>query len=265
MDPDVFPNSIEYWGPDGMVFFRNVQLRWTPWQDGDSRFAVAIERPGASADGGVYADRIELQDVKARFPLPDFTAQFRYSKGWGHIQLAGIIRKMDWDDLSPGPIINLTGGATGWGFNLSSNIKIDRHVARLQVVYGHGMENYMNDAPIDVGIQNNFSSLVQPVIGVPLPCLGIVAFMDFNWSPKWTSTAGYSMVNITNSDAELPSDFHKGQYALANILYYPVPNFFLGPEVQYVKRNNFADGFSSDDVRIQFSAKYSFKHTFGGK
>ena len=30
MDPDVFPNSLEYWGPTGMVFFRNVQLRWMP-------------------------------------------------------------------------------------------------------------------------------------------------------------------------------------------------------------------------------------------
>jgi len=26
----VFPNSIEYWGPNGMVFFRNVQFRWMP-------------------------------------------------------------------------------------------------------------------------------------------------------------------------------------------------------------------------------------------
>ena len=30
MDPDVFPNSLEYWGPTGMVFFRNVQLRYMP-------------------------------------------------------------------------------------------------------------------------------------------------------------------------------------------------------------------------------------------
>ena len=30
MDIDVFPNSIEYWGPNGMVFFRNVQIRWRP-------------------------------------------------------------------------------------------------------------------------------------------------------------------------------------------------------------------------------------------
>jgi DcaP outer membrane protein len=80
MDPDVFPNIIEYWGPNGMVFFRNVQLRYTPWSSGDSNFAVAIERPGASADGGIYSDRIELQNIKPRFPLPDIT---------GHLRLGG--------------------------------------------------------------------------------------------------------------------------------------------------------------------------------
>ena len=77
MDPDVFPNSVEYWGPNGMVFFRNVQLRWTPWQDGDSNFMVALERPGASADQGIYAGRIELEGVQGRFPLPDLSAHFR--------------------------------------------------------------------------------------------------------------------------------------------------------------------------------------------
>ena len=30
MDIDVFPNSVEYWGPNGMVFFRNVQVRYMP-------------------------------------------------------------------------------------------------------------------------------------------------------------------------------------------------------------------------------------------
>jgi len=30
MDIDVFPNTIDYWGPSGMVFYRNVQMRWTP-------------------------------------------------------------------------------------------------------------------------------------------------------------------------------------------------------------------------------------------
>ena len=53
--------------------------------------------------------------------------------------------------------------------------------------------------------------------------------------------------------------------ALANILYYPTPSVFLGPEIQWGKRENFRDGFSSDDVRIQFSAKYNFKLSLGGK
>jgi hypothetical protein len=51
MDPDVFPNSLEYWGPTGMVFFRNVQLRWMPIK-GDTSLTLALARPGASADQG---------------------------------------------------------------------------------------------------------------------------------------------------------------------------------------------------------------------
>jgi hypothetical protein len=67
MDPDVFPNSLEYWGPNGMVFFRNVQVRYTLWSKGDSRLVIAAERPGASGDQGVYAGRIELQGCDRDF------------------------------------------------------------------------------------------------------------------------------------------------------------------------------------------------------
>jgi DcaP outer membrane protein len=53
MDIDVFPNSLEYWGPNGMVFFRNVQVRWMPIRSDSTRLTFAVERPGASADQGV--------------------------------------------------------------------------------------------------------------------------------------------------------------------------------------------------------------------
>ena len=41
MDIDVFPNTVEYWGPNGMVFFRNVQVRWMPVQGGGFRLVTA--------------------------------------------------------------------------------------------------------------------------------------------------------------------------------------------------------------------------------
>ena len=34
MDPDVFPNSVEYWGPTGMVFYRNIQVRFYAHEEG---------------------------------------------------------------------------------------------------------------------------------------------------------------------------------------------------------------------------------------
>jgi hypothetical protein len=103
------------------------------------------------------------------------------------------------------------------------------------------------------------------VVGKALPILGIVAFLDLNWNEKFTSTVGYSLVNIDNSNAQSDDAFKKGQYALANVLYHPTAGVFLGPEIQWGKRENFRDGFTSDDVRIQFSAKYNFKASLGGK
>ena len=92
MDVDVFPNSLEYWGPTGMLFFRNVagvlRRRST---NGTSNARVAIEAPGASGDAGVLADRVELQNIKARFPVPDFTGHYRTRPTSGATsQVAGV-------------------------------------------------------------------------------------------------------------------------------------------------------------------------------
>jgi hypothetical protein len=266
MDPDVFPNSIEYWGPNGMVFFRNVQLRFTPWQtDSGSRFVIALERPGASADQGVYADRIELAGVEPNFPMPDISAHYRSVHDWGHFQIAGILRQMEWEDTVPGPgVVDLSGDDLGWGVNVSGNLKLGNNVLRLQVVYGEGIQNYMNDAPADVGIVPNPGNAVQPILGEALPLLGVVAFIDLNWSAKWTSTVGYSFLDIDNSAGQAPNAFKKGQYALANLLYHPTSKLFYGPELQWGDRENFSDGFSSDDVRVQFSVRYDFAASVGG-
>ena len=262
MDIDVFPNSLEYWGPNGMVFFRNVQFRWMPIRKGGLHLMFAAERPGASADQGIYAGRVELENVYPKFDLPDFSWQVRVIREWGYLQTAGIFRKISWVDTGTGPY-HLSDTVLGWGVNTSSNVKLGANsVARLQVVYGHGIENYMNDAPIDIGIANNFSNPVAPIKGVPLPVLGVVAFLDHNWSSRFSSSAGYSMVNIWNSDAESLSDFHQGDYALANLLYHPIPKVTMGGEFQFGRRVNFRDGFNANDYRLQFGFKYDWSKSF---
>jgi hypothetical protein len=262
MDIDVFPNSIEYWGPSGMAFFRNVQVRWMPIQ-GDTRLTFALERPGASADQGNYSDRIELQNIAPHFPYPDVSGEFRLGRDWGYVEIAGIVRYIEWEDTLADQF-DLSGDEIGWGVNLSSNLKFGDSTLRLAVVYGEGIQNYMNDAPEDVGIQNNFANPVRPIDGKVLPVLGVTAFLDIAWSDSMSTSIGYSMVDIDNSDGQSDNAFKHGDYALVNLLFTPVKNFLWGPEIQYGRRENFRDGFTSDDLRVQFSFKYNFSKTFGG-
>jgi hypothetical protein len=265
MDIGVFPNSLEYWGPTGMVFFRNVQLRYTPISDDKQTFMVAIERPGASGDAGVYADRIELQNIKPRFPLPDFSAAYKYGEKWGYIRAAGIVRRINWDDTLTTDNFALSGHATGWGINLTSNVNVGKNsVVRLAYVFGEGVENYMNDSPVDVGLKKNLSNPVTPVVGDTLPVQGLLIFVDHTWSKEFSSAIGYSRQDIKNSDAMTPDSFKNGQYALGNLLYTPVQNVMFGGELQWGRRQNFTDGFHSDGFKVQFSFKYNFSMTFGG-
>jgi len=259
MDPDIFPNELEYWGPNGIVWFRNVQFRWMPMK-GDDEIFVALERPGASGDAGRFADRIELQNVIGRFPAPDVAAHYKATRDWGHWQVAGLLRRIDWDDVLVDQF-DLSGHGTGWGVNLTAAYKLfSKDSIKASVTYGHGIENYMNDAPVDVGVKTNLGNRITPVVGDLLPVFGMAAFYDRTWNDKWTSTAGYSRLDIDNSNAQLPIAFKNGQYALANLLYNPVPNAMVGGEFQWGKRENFSDGFSFNDYRIQFSFRYNFAY-----
>jgi hypothetical protein len=263
MDPDVFPNSLEYWGPTGMVFFMNVQVRWMPVR-GDRSLTLALERPGASGDAGIYADRVALQNIKARFPLPDLSGAYTFSQTRGYVRAAGILRLIKWDDVFD-DAFDLSGDATGWGVNLSSNLLAGKsNTVRLQFVFGEGIENYMNDAPVDIGIVNNFGNPRTPIIGKPLPIIGIVAFLDHTWSETFTSSIGYSRTDIDNTDAQASDAYKTGQYALGNLLYNPVPNVMVGGELQWGRRENFSDGFQSDGVKLQFSFRYNFSWKLGG-
>jgi hypothetical protein len=265
MDPDVFPNSLEYWGPTGMVYYPNVQFRWMPIR-GDTSLTIALEQPGASGDAGRFADRAELENIQARFPLPDVTGQFTVGRSWGYIRAAGALRRLNWDDTLDDPF-DLSGSATGWGLNLSSNVNIgsnEKSVIRLQFVVGEGIENYMNDAPADIGAVPNPGDPARPVRGEPLPITGIVAFLDHQWSEKWSTTIGYSRVDIDNTSGQTADAFKTGEYALGNLIYYPVPDVMVGGEFQWGRRYNFADGFRSDGFKLQFSFKYNFAFRVGG-
>jgi hypothetical protein len=112
----------------------------------------------------------------------------------------------------------------------------------------------MNDAPVDVAIDGNE--------GVAIPVLGAVAFIDHTWSKKFSTSVGWSMVDISNTDGQQDNAFSRGHYAIGNLLYYPAENAMMGIELQYGTRENYKDDWNTSIFKVQFSFKYNFSQAF---
>jgi hypothetical protein len=261
MDIDVFPNTIDYWGPSGMVFYRNVQIRWTPYRTKNSHFAIAVERPSNDIDSGNLRliEGLEDVDVRNDEELPDLTAQYRYGDDWGHVQVGGILRKVGYE-LRADPSDPWTEGSeTGWGINVGSVINLfEKDAIRLQVVYGEGIASYMNDGGMDLAPAANWNSGVLTDLEAEAVALtGALAYYDHWWSDRWSSSIGYSITKVDNTNFQDPGAFSKIDYASGNLLYYPAENVMVGGELMWGERKNNNDD-TEDGFRFQFSVKYNF-------
>jgi hypothetical protein len=258
-DGDVTPNTLDFGAPPSRPFLRSIQVRYSKVKK-KAKWGIALEQPGATSDEGIYAERLDLQNVKAEFKLPDLTAQYRRTMSSGYVELAGVVQWIRWENTVVSPI-DLSGDEIGWGFYVSSTQQLNkRTLLKAQLVYGKGMENYLTDAGPDIGIKENPGSSTTPILGVALPVLGGLLFMEHSWTSKWSSTIGYSGVHIYNSDAQAASAFRNGSYGIVNLMYQPLTQFMTGVELQWGQRKNFSDVFSSSATKLQFSCKYTFSH-----
>ena len=247
MDGDVFPNTIDYWGPSGMIFFRNMQARWTFLNQGGTKAAVALEAPGAAVDAGQTVVIDPTLNFTSWNKYPDLTGQYRAETAWGHFQVAGILRWLGYQSATG----TISGNETGYGVNLSGTFKtVDKDKILAQLAYGHGIANYFNDGGVDLAPNSSLNAESVPITGW-------LVYYDKYWNTKWSSSIGYSEAVQDNSGGQTADAFHAGRYFSVNALHYPTKNVMIGAEFLWGEREN-KNGNTGSDSRIQFSAKYNF-------
>lgn len=254
MDISIFPNVIDWWGPSGMAFNRNPQVRYT-WRQPASSFALALEKPNGSFNTGVFGELSPEFDAAARAKtrFPDLTGHWRSERDWGHYQLAGVLRRLEFETQgSEGNRPN--GTETGWGLNLTSVINTaERDQLKLGLVYGEGIASFMNDGGVNLAPHNNAEAAV--------PVLAVTAYYDRYWSQQWSSSIGFSLNQADTRNQQANQEFDSGRYASVNLLYTPYPELLIGSELLYGRHED-VGGRTGEDYRLQFTLKHKFNKLF---
>ena len=248
-DATVFPATLDFQGPNGMVTSRRPQVRFRRvWSDAWSG-VISVEDPQSdiTVPGGFAGQKST--------PYPDLAGNLRWSPAWGHLQLGGVLRYLQFDpDTSPRE------STPAYGLNLTGSLKTikldEKHTDSFlfQIAGGNGLGRYINDTS-GLGLDGVIIAPGDDLDGLPVVA-GMLAYQHW-WHRKWGSTFGYSLVSVDNASGQAGSDYHMGQYAVSNLRYYPTERVMIGGEVLYgVREDN--DGSRGDDLRLQFSVQYRF-------
>ncbi len=251
MDMAVFPNTIDYWGPPGMVFVRNPQLRITPLSRDGMTVALSLEAPNSVIDTGKLTDvDPSLGGITGRNRLPDAVVSFKLERDWGHLRAAAILRQVGFHNPNSADG-EPAGQKPGYGLNVSGTWKLfGKDQLNAQVVGGYAIASYMNDGGHDLA--PNGSNQAETV-----RTLGWLVYYNHAWSDKWTSALGYSEHKQDNTEGQFGSAFRRGSYGSVNALYALTRNVTSG--VEYVwGRNESKDGSSATDYRLQWSTRVAF-------
>jgi hypothetical protein len=252
MDISVFPNTIDYWGPPGMVFVRTPQFRVTPYKDLGMTVAVSLEAPNSAIDTGKITDVDPSlgAGIQGKNKLPDLVGSIRYEGDWGHVRAATILRQVGFHNTASadGEPAN---EKTGYGINLSGTWKVFGFgQLNWQAVTGKAIASYMNDGGIDLA--PNASLQAETVRSQ-----GYLIYYNHNWSDKFTSAIGYSQHKQSNTEGQFGTAFRRGSYGSLNVLYQLNKNMMTGGEYIWGK-NETKDGASATDARMQWSTRVTF-------
>jgi hypothetical protein len=252
MNIDAFPNVIDYWGPAGMVFLRNPQLRYTGRAGEGLAWAVSLEAPNSVIDTGKLSqvDPALGTGVTPHNRLPDLVGSVRLERDWGHVKAAGILREVGFQ-TSTTASGNPSNAKTGYGLNVSGTFKLfDPGTLSWGLAGGKAIASYMNDGGTDLA--PDASLRAQAVSS-----LGWFLYYGHAWDARLTSAIGYSQHRQDNTAGQAGNALHAGSYASANLLYALTKNVLLGGELVWGRREN-KDGSAASDSRFQFSTKVSF-------
>ena len=237
LDPDNFPNTIDFESPMAFPSFRQAQVRFTAKLNAQTSWAVSVEDNNS---------QIENPDVpgKAEYPSPDLTTSIRFGGARGHGFASVFLGKARYRPTDGDP-----DNVTLWGSLLSARVKVYKSdYVYGQFTFGDGVGRYRGGV-----------TAVPDATG-QLRAVGLTAFMggyEHYWSSRATSNVVYSVAQVEDQDYYADTFNKQLDYAAVNFIYWFLPNrAWAGVEYLYGKREVFG-GDDASANRLQFAVRFN--------
>ncbi|MBE0636917.1 MAG: hypothetical protein IH598_00180 [Bacteroidales bacterium] len=245
MDNASLPQTVEFEGPNSSLSKRHGLIRYERIVKPGNIIGVSLESP--KADYYNPADTILVTSPDQR--NLDVAGRYKYFDKWGHVQVAGIIRKIDF--IQQGKIDT----QLGWGILLSTTLFINKHhQINSQYSIGKGISYYsvgLTRRQLDAVYDPNTNTMILKDIGG--------GFINYSFKPVsnivLSAIAGIS--HIECHEFESGDSFRSSQYYGANAFYNPIETISLGIEITAGTRKNF-DNQIGGATRISMLAKFDF-------
>ena len=245
-DPDSWPDTVDYEGPNSVLFSRRPVAQYTYAWNNNWNTTFGIEKPDTYIDtasgpntGGSTLHR-----------MPDLGFNTRYEKeGFGHLQFSTLFR-----DLGVQDSLGQEHHVFGWGVNLGAGLDLGKKDSvQLLGVYGAGVGGQGNDS----GFLNSDAAFDTRGNLEALPYWSGMVGYTHRWNSDFRSTASYGYVNLDNASGQVETFYHTSQYASANLVWQLRKRLSIGLEGLYgiKEARNGVD--SGDHWRVQVGMVYS--------
>lgn len=248
MDLDGVPYTLDFEGPNSMLSIRQPMVRYS-WPATDKWLLEgAIEVPSIS-----YSTRTSMTPQSFPQSVPDVPVRISYSSGFGHVQLAAVLRTL----IVPDTLVNKSNHSVGYGVAFSGAIHLPAGFKfQYQATYGKGISHYFN------GLKNRgLDLLYNPETRSTslVPIWGGYVNLGRTWGKNgiFTSNVLYGLADVNIHDAQLPDQYKKGYYFAVNTVWTFIKYGTIGIEFLHGKRENIS-GESGNANRINALLRYNF-------
>ncbi|MEM8982992.1 MAG: DcaP family trimeric outer membrane transporter [Pseudomonadota bacterium] len=233
------PESGDFAGPLGKVALRQPGLRWARNVSPRTRLGLAFENPAGDLSGPSPALSSDS--------VPDTIAYIQRSGDWGHIKLAGLVRRLD------------ARRASTWagGINVTGRVSFDwlseRDNLAFQLQLGSGVTRYLAGFA-GSGLDGTVSDEGQ--IDTADLISGFAAYQHW-WSNRLRSTIAIGAMRLESAETADSLSFERGVYAGINLFWTPIDGANFGFDIIRASRYTLADR-DGDGTRLLATARFDF-------